>query len=56
MYKAIATFTDGTKEWDVIIYSRYKTMRDALDGVKRFTSLGYNVIMIRIEKNSSERV
>ena len=56
MYKAIATFTDGTKEWDVIIYSQYKTMRDALDGVKRFTSKGYNVVMIRIEKNSSERV
>ena len=47
MYKAIATFTDGTKEWDVIIYSQYKTMRDALDGVKRFTSKGYNVVMTR---------
>ena len=56
MYKAIATLTDGTREWDVIIYSQCKTMRDALDGIKRFTSKGYNVVMIIIEKNSSERV
>ena len=53
MYKATATVTDGIKQWCVIIYSQYKTMQDALDGVKRFTSKGYNVVMIRIEKNPS---
>ena len=51
MYKAIATLKDGTREWDVIIYSQYKTIRDALDGVQRFTSKGYNIVNIRIEKN-----
>lgn len=50
MYKAIATLTDGVREWYVIIYSQYKTMQDALDGVQRFTSKNYNVVNIRIEK------
>lgn len=54
MYKAIATLTDGTREWRVIIQSQYETMQDALDDVKRFTSKGYNVVMIRIEKNPSQ--
>lgn len=50
MYKATATLTDGVREWYVIIYSQYKTMQDALDGVQRFTSKNYNVVNIRIEK------
>lgn len=53
MYEAIATLTDGVREWYVIIYSQYKTIQDALDGAQRFTSKGYNVINVRIEKTLS---
>ena len=48
-YKAIATLTDGVKEWDVIIYSYYKTIEKAIDGVSRFASHGYNIVKAWIE-------
>ena len=48
-YKAMATLTDGVKEWDVIIYSYYNTIDEAIDGVSRFASHGYNIIKILIE-------
>ena len=48
-YKAIATLTDGVKEWDVIIYSYYKTIEEAIDGVSRFASHGYNIVKVWVE-------
>ena len=48
-YKAVATITDGVKEWDVVIYSRYRSGEEAEDGVKRFVARGYNIVNIRIE-------
>ena len=41
-YKAIATVTDGEREWDVVIYSLYKTIEEANDGISRFAAHGYN--------------
>ena len=48
-YKATATLTDGEKEWDVIIYSYYNTIEEAIDGVSRFASHGYNIVKVWIE-------
>ena len=48
-YKAIATVTDGIKEWNVIIYSLYETIEDAEEGIKNFKKHGYNVIKAWIE-------
>ena len=48
-YKAIVTLTDCVKEWDVIIYSYYKTIEEAIDGVSRFASHGYNIVKVWIE-------
>lgn len=41
--------TDGTKEWDVIIYSMYETIEEAEEGIKRFSFKGYNVIKAWID-------
>ena len=48
-YKAIATLTDGGKEWDVIIYSLYKTIEEANDGIASFAAYGYNIVKVWIE-------
>ena len=48
-YKAMATLTDGVKEWDLIIYSNYNTIEEAIDGVYRFASHGYNIVKVWIE-------
>ena len=48
-YKAMATVTDGSREWDVCIYSLYKTEQEAADGISRFASHGYNIVKTWIE-------
>ena len=48
-YKAIATVTDGEREWDVVIYSLYKTIGEANDGISRFAAHGYNIVKAWIE-------
>ena len=48
-YKAIATVTDGEREWNVVIYSGYKTMEDANNGISRFASHGYNIVKAWVE-------
>lgn len=48
-YKAIATLTDGEREWDMCIYSLYESESDAVDGIKRFASHGYNIVKVWIE-------
>lgn len=35
-FTAIAKVTDGKKEWDVTIYTGYKTMTEATEGASRF--------------------
>jgi hypothetical protein len=35
-YTAVAKVTDGKKEWEVTIYSNYKTMTEATEGAFRF--------------------
>lgn len=37
-FKAVATVTDGQKEWNVTIYSHYGSMVEALTGASRFAS------------------
>ena len=48
-YKAVATVTDGAREWDVVIYSLYKTIEEANDGIYRFASHGYNIVKAWVE-------
>lgn len=48
-YKAIATVTDGGREWNVVIYSGYKTEEEANNGISRFASNGYNIVKAWVE-------
>ena len=48
-YKATATVTDGERCWNVVIYSGYKTMEDANNGIFRFASNGYNIVKAWVE-------
>ena len=48
-YKAMATLTDGSSEWDVCIYRLYKSEAEAVDGISRFSSHGYNIVKTWIE-------
>ena len=36
MYKAIAFLTNGKRDWEVTIYSGYKTKTEAHDGIEKF--------------------
>ena len=36
-YKAMAMVTDGEREWNVCIYSGYKTIEEAKEGINRFS-------------------
>lgn len=45
-YRANATLTDGVKEWNVIIYSMYESVDEAEEGIKHFSSKGYNIVRI----------
>lgn len=49
-YKAIATLTDGVREWDVTIYSDYESVAEAGAGISRFASHGYNIVKAWIEE------
>lgn len=48
-YAAVATVTDGEKEWDIRIYSHYESYDEAVEGIKRFMSHGYDVIKVWVE-------
>lgn len=48
-FKAMATLTDGTKEFDVTIYSMYNTKEEAQDGIKNFSSKGYSIVKTWVE-------
>ena len=48
-YKAMATLTDGTKEFNVTIYSMYKTPEEAQKGIENFSKKGYNILKTWIE-------
>ena len=48
-FKAMATVTDGSRKWDVTIYSRYETIDAASDGIRRFLERGYDVVKTWIE-------
>lgn len=48
-YKAMAKVTDGKREWNVCIYSDYKTIEEANDGIDRFYKHGYNVVKTWVE-------
>lgn len=49
-YRAVATLTDGVKQWDAIIYSEYGSMEAALEGSHLFASHGYDIVKLRIER------
>jgi hypothetical protein len=42
-YKAVATVTNGEREWEIVIYSGYKTAEEANEGINRFLNHGYTV-------------
>lgn len=51
-FTAIAKVTDGKKEWDVTIYTGYKTMTEATEGAyyfaKNYENTSIKVIDIHI--------
>lgn len=49
-YKAMATLSDGEREWDVTIYSGYESADEAGAGISRFASRGYNIVKTWIEE------
>lgn len=49
VFMAMATLTDGVKEWDVTIYSGYETTEEAEAGIVRFAAHGYNIVKTWIE-------
>ena len=49
-YKAVATLSDGDREWDVTIYSQSESEEAAKAGLVRFASHGYNIVKSRIER------
>lgn len=49
-YRAIATLADGDKRWDVVIYSGYKSMEEALEGARQFATHDYTIVRIQIEE------
>lgn len=52
-YKAIATLNENGNTFDVVIFSDYKSVEEAEDGIKRFSSHGYNILNTKIEKTRS---
>ena len=48
-YKAVAAVTDGERQWSVVIYSGYKTVEEANNGISRFASHGYNIVKVWVE-------
>lgn len=36
-YKAFATVTNNEKVWDICIYSMYETIKEANEGINRFS-------------------
>ena len=48
-FKAMATLTDGEKEFDVTIYSKYTTEEAAQKGIDNFSIKGYNIVKTWIE-------
>ena len=52
-YKAIATVTDGEREWEIVIYRGYKTAEEANEGINRFLNHGYTVTKTWIVEESA---
>ncbi len=52
MFKAIATVRNGARVFDVVIYSRYETIEEAMASVASFTAHGYDVLSIEIKRES----
>ena len=52
-YKAIATLNENGNTFDVVIFSDYKSVEEAENGIKRFASHGYNILNTKIEKARS---
>lgn len=52
-YKAIATLNENGNTFDVVIYSFYKSVEEAEEGIKIFASHGYNILNTKIEKTRS---
>lgn len=48
-YKAVATLNENGNIFDVVIYSGYKTVEEAQNGIDKFSSKGYNIINTKIE-------
>lgn len=48
-YTAKAILKDNGGEWEVIIYSGYKTEEEAQEGIKFFAAHGYNIVKAWIE-------
>ena len=48
-FKAMATLTDGSKQWNVCIYGQYKSEQEANAGIARFSSHGYHIVKTWIE-------
>lgn len=49
-YKAIATLNENGNTFDVVIFSDYKSVEEAEDGIKRFALHGYNILRTKVEK------
>lgn len=49
-YKAVATLNENGNTFDVVIYSKYKTVEEAQNGINRFSAKGYNILDTRIER------
>ena len=48
-FKAMATLTDGSREWNVCICSQYKSEAEAAEGISCFASHGYSIVKTWIE-------
>jgi len=55
MYKAVATLQDKDHSWDVVIYSNYESLSDAIDGVRRFNSTSGQTQWLTILKVTIEK-
>lgn len=50
MFKAIAAMRNGARVFDVVIYSSYKTIEEAVAGVASFTAHGYEIERVEIKQ------
>lgn len=60
-WRAVVILKDATHEWDVIVYSMYKNMREAQHGLNMFLKYtvpkcGYNVVESWVEPMPKQEV